>query len=103
MLQANPLLQTIIRTATYFSDPFHNHTQQNSKDTCCKGPHHQLLRDPDLTQEYIEKVLIPMVEDYGSDQLQIIGIDTSQPDGGQLYQAGYKLRERRGVVLRVFQ
>jgi uncharacterized membrane protein len=28
-----------------------------------------------------------MVEEYGGDQLQIIGIDTSQPDGGQLYQA----------------
>jgi uncharacterized membrane protein/thiol-disulfide isomerase/thioredoxin len=35
----------------------------------------------------ITEVLIPMVENYGSDQLQIIGLDTSQPAGGQLYQA----------------
>jgi uncharacterized membrane protein/thiol-disulfide isomerase/thioredoxin len=35
----------------------------------------------------ITEVLIPMVESYGSDQLQIVGIDTSQAAGGQLYQA----------------
>jgi uncharacterized membrane protein/thiol-disulfide isomerase/thioredoxin len=35
----------------------------------------------------ITEVLIPMVEEYGSDKLQIIGIDTSQPAGAQLYQA----------------
>jgi len=35
----------------------------------------------------ITEVLIPMVENYGSDRLQIVGIDTSQPAGGQLYQA----------------
>lgn len=35
----------------------------------------------------ITEVLIPMVENYGTDQLQIIGIDTSQPSGGELYQA----------------
>ena len=37
--------------------------------------------------QVITEVLIPMVESYGSDQLQIVGIDTSQPAGGQLYQA----------------
>jgi uncharacterized membrane protein len=37
--------------------------------------------------QVITEVLLPMVEDYGSDQLQIIGIDTSQPAGGQIYQA----------------
>jgi uncharacterized membrane protein len=35
----------------------------------------------------ITEVLMPMVDDYGDDRLQIIGIDTSQPDGSQLYQA----------------
>ena len=48
----------------------------------------------------ITELLVPMVEDYG-DQLQIVGIDTSQPDGAQLYQAAiekYQIpRERRGV------
>lgn len=33
----------------------------------------------------ITQVLLPMVEDYGSDRLQIIGIDTTQPSGGELY------------------
>lgn len=41
-----------------------------------------------------------MVDGYG-DQLQILGIDTSQPDGGQLYQAAieqYQIpRQRQGV------
>ncbi len=48
----------------------------------------------------IKEVLVPMVDEYG-DQLQIIGIDTTQPEGGQLYQATieqYQIpSERRGV------
>lgn len=48
----------------------------------------------------IKELLVPMVDKYG-DQLQIIGIDTSQPDGGQLYQTAiehYQIApERRGV------
>jgi uncharacterized membrane protein len=35
----------------------------------------------------INELIIPMVEDYGSEQLQVIGIDTSQPAGGVVYQA----------------
>lgn len=48
----------------------------------------------------ITEVLVPMVDDYGN-QLQILGINTSQPEGGQLYQAvieQYQIpRERQGV------
>jgi uncharacterized membrane protein len=48
----------------------------------------------------INEVLVPMVDDYG-DQLQIVGVDTSRPDGGQLYQLAIERfqipRERRGV------
>lgn len=48
----------------------------------------------------IKELLVPMVDEYG-DRLVIIGIDTSQPDGGQLYQAAiehYQIPpERRGV------
>jgi uncharacterized membrane protein len=48
----------------------------------------------------ITEVLVPMLDDYG-DQLQIVGIDTSQTDGSQLYQATierYQIpAERRGV------
>jgi uncharacterized membrane protein len=48
----------------------------------------------------ITEVLIPMVDDYGH-QLQILGIDTSQPEGGLLYQAAierYQIpTQRRGV------
>ncbi len=48
----------------------------------------------------IKELLVPMVDKYG-DQLQIIGIDTTQPDGGQLYQAAIDhfqiAPERRGV------
>jgi uncharacterized membrane protein/thiol-disulfide isomerase/thioredoxin len=48
----------------------------------------------------ISDVLVPMVNDYG-DQLQIVGIDTSQADGAQVYQAAierYQIPpERRGV------
>jgi uncharacterized membrane protein len=48
----------------------------------------------------ITEVLIPMTDDYG-DRLQIVGVDTSQPGGGQLYQAvieRYQIpRERQGV------
>jgi thiol-disulfide isomerase/thioredoxin len=48
----------------------------------------------------ITEVLVPMVDDYG-EQLQILGVDTSQPDGGQLYQAAierYQIpRQRQGV------
>ncbi len=50
--------------------------------------------------DVITDVLVPMVNDYG-DQLQIMGIDTSQVGGGQLYQAAierYQIPpERRGV------
>ena len=35
----------------------------------------------------ISELLLPMVEEYGGDQLQIIGIDTSQAAGGEVYQA----------------
>jgi uncharacterized membrane protein len=49
----------------------------------------------------ITEVLMPMVDDYGGDRLQIIGIDTSQPDGSQLYQAAIErfqlLPQRQGV------
>lgn len=48
----------------------------------------------------ITEVLEPMMKEYG-DQLQIAGIDTTQPGGGQLYQAAierYQIpQERRGV------
>jgi uncharacterized membrane protein len=48
----------------------------------------------------IQELLIPMVDEYG-DRLTIIGIDTTQPDGGALYQAAiehYQIpAERRGV------
>jgi uncharacterized membrane protein len=48
----------------------------------------------------INEVLIPLVDEYG-EQLQIVGIDTSQPSGAQLYQASveqYQVpSERRGV------
>jgi uncharacterized membrane protein len=48
----------------------------------------------------ITEVLIPMVDDYGH-QLQLLGIDTSQPEGGLLYQAAierYQIpNQRRGV------
>ncbi len=48
----------------------------------------------------INEVLMPMVDEYG-DQLQIMGIDTSQPGGSQLYQAAiehYQVPpQRRGV------
>jgi uncharacterized membrane protein len=33
----------------------------------------------------ITELLVPMVERYGSDRLQIIGIDTTLPGGGELY------------------
>ncbi|MGD9101390.1 MAG: vitamin K epoxide reductase family protein [Anaerolineae bacterium] len=50
--------------------------------------------------QVINEVLMPMVEEYG-DQLQIVGIDTSQPSGSQLYQATVERfqvpPERRGV------
>jgi uncharacterized membrane protein len=36
--------------------------------------------------DVISEVLLPMIDDYGSDRLQIIGIDTTQPAGGQVYQ-----------------
>jgi uncharacterized membrane protein len=49
----------------------------------------------------INNTLVPMVNDYGSDVLQIVGIDTSQPEGQQLYQAAierYQIPDhRRGV------
>jgi uncharacterized membrane protein len=49
----------------------------------------------------ITEVLIPMVDDYGGDRLQIIGIDISQPGGGQVYQAAIDQYEippqRQGV------
>jgi uncharacterized membrane protein len=49
----------------------------------------------------ITNTLVPMVNDYGSDVLQIVGIDTAQPDGQQLYQAAierYQIPDhRRGV------
>jgi uncharacterized membrane protein len=48
----------------------------------------------------IDEVLVPMVNEYG-DQLQIAGIDISQPGGSQLYHAAighYQIPdERRGV------
>jgi len=51
--------------------------------------------------EVITEVLLPMVEDYGSEQLQIIGIDTTQPAGGQVYQSTIERyaipTHRRGV------
>jgi uncharacterized membrane protein len=50
--------------------------------------------------QVISEVLMPMVNEYG-DQLQIVGIDTSQPSGSQLYQATIERfqvpDERRGV------
>jgi hypothetical protein len=50
--------------------------------------------------EVINELLVPMTAEYG-DQLQIAGIDTSQPGGAQLYQAAiqrYQVPdERRGV------
>ena len=55
--------------------------------------------------EVITKVLLPMVEDYGSEQIQIIGIDTTQPAGGEVYQATIERYEipthRRGVPMLV--
>ena len=48
----------------------------------------------------INEVLLPMLEEYG-DQLQVVGIDTYQAAGSQLYQAAIELYqispERRGV------
>jgi uncharacterized membrane protein len=48
----------------------------------------------------ITEVLVPMLDDYG-DQLQIMGIDTSQANGSELYRATierYEIpAERRGV------
>lgn len=53
-----------------------------------------------ICHRVINEVLTPMVNDYG-DRLQIVGIDTSQPAGYQLYQAvveRYQIpRERQGV------
>lgn len=49
----------------------------------------------------ISEVLLPMVEDYGTDQLQIIGFDISQPDGGQIFQAAierYEIPPERQAV-----
>jgi len=50
--------------------------------------------------DVIQNLLIPMIDEYG-DQLQIIGVDTTQPEGGQLYQVvieHYQIPpERRGV------
>ena len=50
--------------------------------------------------EVINELLVPMTAEHG-DQLQIAGIDTSQPGGAQLYQAAvqrYQVPdERRGV------
>jgi len=50
--------------------------------------------------EVIKNLLIPMIDEYG-DQLQIVGIDTTQAEGGQLYQNAiehYQIPpERRGV------
>ncbi len=52
----------------------------------------------------ITELLVPMVNDYG-DQLQIVGIDTSQMGGAQLFQAAierYQVpSERRGVPMLV--
>ena len=49
----------------------------------------------------INNTLVPMVNDYGNDVLQIVGIDTSQPEGQQIYQAAierYQIPDhRRGV------
>ncbi len=49
----------------------------------------------------ISEVLLPMVDDYGSDHLQIVGIDTTQPAGGQVYQMTIEkyqiLPHRQGV------
>lgn len=48
----------------------------------------------------ITEVLMPMIDDYG-DQLQIMGVDITQPEGGQFYQAViayYQIPpERQGV------
>jgi hypothetical protein len=48
----------------------------------------------------INEVLLPMLDEYG-DQLQVVGIDTYQAAGSQLYQAAieqYQISpERRGV------
>lgn len=48
----------------------------------------------------IQEVLIPMSEQYG-DKLQVLGVDTSQPSGGQLYQLAIERFDipdaRRGV------
>lgn len=50
--------------------------------------------------EVIEKVLVPMVEQYGN-QLQIMAVDTTQENGSTLYQSAvdyYQISaERRGV------
>ena len=68
--------QSVVRAVLFFSP------------TC---PHCHLV---------INEVLVPMVQEYG-DRLLIIGIDTTQPDGGTLYQAAidhYQIPpERRGV------
>jgi uncharacterized membrane protein len=49
----------------------------------------------------ITEVLIPMVENYGADRLQIIGVDITQPAGGEIYQATIDMYEippnRQGV------
>lgn len=50
--------------------------------------------------DVIQNLLVPLIDEYG-DQLQIIGVDTSQPEGGQLYQIAiehYQIpQQRRGV------
>jgi uncharacterized membrane protein/glutaredoxin len=50
--------------------------------------------------QVIKEVLMPMMDEYGK-QLQILGVDTTKPDGGQLYQKAverYQIpSQRRGV------
>lgn len=56
--------------------------------------------------EVINELLVPMTAEYG-EQLQIVALDTSQPNGAQLYQAAiqrYQVPdERRGVPTMVIK
>ena len=49
---AELLFHSVLRTTTCLPDPLYNNSQQHSKETCTKGPHHQLFRDPDDDGRY---------------------------------------------------
>lgn len=91
------LLTTLLITAWLFS-PSRADAQSDDEPVV----HAVLFYSPTCPHchEVITELLVPMAAEYG-DQLQVVGIDTSQPNGAQLYQAAvqrYQVPdERRGV------